>query len=76
MATLGERHQVVAITHMPQVAALSEYHYVVSKEVENEKTRSTLVRVAADERVEEIHRMLGGGGDTARALAESMLKEK
>ncbi|MFT5471183.1 MAG: DNA repair protein RecN (Recombination protein N) [Verrucomicrobiales bacterium] len=75
MAALGERHQVVAITHMPQVAALSEYHYVVSKEVEDQKTRSTLIRVDGEARVDEVHRMLGGGGDTARALAESMLKK-
>lgn len=74
MAALGERHQVVAITHMPQVAALSEFHYVVSKEVEDEKTRSTLTKVEGENRVDEIHRMLGGGGDTARALAESMLR--
>ncbi|MEM7012962.1 MAG: DNA repair protein RecN [Verrucomicrobiota bacterium] len=74
MAALGERHQVVAITHMPQVAALSEFHYVVSKEVEDAKTRSTLKKVDDENRVDEIYRMLGGGGDTARALAESMLK--
>lgn len=74
MAALGERHQVVAITHMPQVAALSEYHYVVNKEVEDEKTRSMLKKVEGENRVEEIYRMLGGGGDTARALAESMLQ--
>lgn len=73
MGALGERHQVVAITHMPQVAALSKHHYVVSKEVEDEKTRSKLKKVEGESRIAEIHRMLGGGGATARALAESML---
>ena len=73
MATLGEKHQVVAITHMPQVASLSHNHYFVSKEVKNEKTRSTLRKVEGDDRVQEIERMLGSGGDTARALAVEML---
>tara|TARA_R110002096_G_scaffold54517_17_gene140636 strand:- start:8342 stop:10012 length:1671 start_codon:yes stop_codon:yes gene_type:complete len=74
MATLGEKHQVVAITHMPQVASLSQYHYLVQKEVRSGKTRSTLKRVDGEARVAEIERMLGGGGETAKALAEEMLK--
>ena len=75
MASLGKQHQVVAITHMPQVAALAHCHYVVAKEFENDSTRSTLVAVEGDSRVAELSRMLGGGGDSARALAVSMLEE-
>jgi DNA repair protein RecN (Recombination protein N) len=73
MATLGEKHQVVAITHMPQVASLAHHHYVVQKTVEDGKTRSSLVEVKGDRRVAEVTRMLGGGGDTARNLAKAML---
>ena len=73
MAALGEKHQVVAITHMPQVASLSHNHYFVSKEVKNEKTRSTLRKVENDDRIAEIERMLGGVGESARALAVEML---
>ena len=40
MASLGKRHQVVAISHLPQVAAVAHCHYVVRKEVEGKKTRS------------------------------------
>ncbi len=74
MAALGEKHQVVAITHMPQVASLSQNHYRVQKEVRGGKTRSTLRRVEGEDRVAEIERMLGGGGKTAKALAEELLK--
>lgn len=74
MASLGKQHQVVAITHMPQVAALAQHHYVVAKEFSNNTTRSTLRHVEGDDRVAELSRMLGGGGDSAKALAESMLE--
>jgi len=74
MASLGKQHQVVAITHMPQVAALAHCHYVVAKEFSNDTTRSTLRHVEGGERVDELSRMLGGGGDSAKALAESMLE--
>lgn len=73
MASLGEKHQVVAITHMPQVAARAHFHYVVTKEFGDAKTRSLLRRVEDGERIDELARMLGGGGKKARALAETML---
>lgn len=75
MASLGKQHQVVAITHMPQVAALAHCHYVVSKEFANDSTRSTLVEVRGESRVAELSRMLGGGGASAKALAVSLLEE-
>jgi len=65
--------EVVAITHMPQVASLANHHYVVQKTVEDGKTRSSLVEVKGDRRIAEVTRMLGGGGDTARDLAKAML---
>ena len=73
MAHLGERHQVVAITHFPQVAAVAAHHFVVSKDVRDGRTCSQLVRVDSDERIEELIRMLGGGGEQVRAMAESLL---
>ena len=73
MAHLGERHQVVAITHFPQVAAVAANHFVVSKEVRDGRTCSQLVSVDSEERIEELVRMLGGGGKQVRAMAESLL---
>ena len=76
MARLGEQHQVVAITHFPQVAAMAAHHFVVSKEVEQGRTRSRLIKVNAEQRVAELVRMLGGGGQQAQAMAESLLNEQ
>ena len=73
MAFLGDRHQVVAITHMPQVAALAHRHYLVTKEVENETTNSRLEPVTDRSRARELARMLGGIGPETLALAEKML---
>jgi DNA repair protein RecN (Recombination protein N) len=73
MAALGTRHQVVAITHFPQVAASAAHHFVVEKEVAGGRTRSRLYRVQAETRIHELVRMLGGGGEQARAMAASLL---
>lgn len=73
MAALGTRHQVVAITHFPQVAASAAHHFVVEKEVSNGRTLSRLRAVRGDDRVHELVRMLGGGGEQARAMALSLL---
>lgn len=73
MAALGTRHQVVAITHFPQVAAIATYHFVVEKEVSAGRTRSRLYPVNGESRIQELVRMLGGGGEQARAMAASLL---
>jgi DNA repair protein RecN (Recombination protein N) len=73
MAALGTRHQVVAITHFPQVAASATSHFVVEKEVSGGRTRSRLFRVHGASRIDELVRMLGGGGEQARAMAASLL---
>ncbi len=74
MAALGASHQVIAITHMPQVAALAACHYEVTKDFTGNRTRSLLRAVDGADRVAEIARMLGGSEASARAHAESLLK--
>ncbi|BCX46509.1 DNA repair protein RecN [Haloferula helveola] len=74
MAVLGERHQVVAITHFPQVAATAARHFVVEKQVTSGRTRSRLFPVTGDARIDELVRMLGGGGSSARDMAQSLLE--
>jgi len=74
MAALGTRHQVVAITHFPQVAATAAHHFVVEKDVKGGRTRSQLRPVSGEARVAELVRMLGGGGDQARAMAHALLR--
>ncbi|MBP83840.1 MAG: DNA repair protein RecN [Verrucomicrobiales bacterium] len=73
MAYLGTQHQVIAITHMPQVAALAHRHFLVTKEVENQVTNSHLEAIAGDRRTEELARMLGGVAPETLALAGKMV---
>jgi len=74
MALLGQLHQVIAITHFPQVAAIAAHHFVVEKEVTAGRTRSKLYPVEGEKRITELVRMLGGGGQQARAMAASLLE--
>ncbi len=76
MRELGEDHQVIAITHFPQVAALAEHHYLISKHVEEGRSISRLQEVTEEQRVNELMRMLGTKGDIARAHATELLKIK
>lgn len=74
MAVLGQQHQVISITHFPQVAAVANQHFVVEKVVEDGRTSSHLEQVEGEQRISELVRMLGGGeGDQARAMAVSLL---
>ena len=75
MATLGEQHQVISITHFPQVAAVAGQHFVVEKNVDDGRTTSSLKEVTGDNRINELVRMLGGGdGKQATAMAKTLLK--
>ena len=74
MATLGHHHQVISITHFPQVAAVAGQHFVVEKHVDKGRTTSSLHEVTGKTRIEELVRMLGGGdGKQATAMAKSLL---
>ena len=74
MQTLGRDHQVICITHLPQVAATASSHFVVTKEVVGGRTYSQLREVRGKSRQEEIARMLGGKSESALELAASLLK--
>ena len=73
MAVLGSQHQVISITHMPQVAANAALHFLVKKEVEDGSTVSRITLVNDDQRVDELARMLGGVGNETVALARKLL---
>jgi DNA repair protein RecN (Recombination protein N) len=75
MQTLGVEHQVICITHLPQVAATASSHFVVTKEVMRGRTYSDLHEVSGKARREEIARMLGGRSESALQLAASLLKD-
>ncbi len=74
MRELGRDHQVIAITHFPQVAALADHHYLISKGQTTEgRTVSRLEEVGGDARIAELVRMLGASGPTAEAHARELL---
>ncbi len=75
MQSLGKGHQILCISHLPQVAAKADAQFVVTKEYANERTVSQLHRVEGKARVEEIARMLGGKGASALAHARVLLEE-
>ncbi|MEY2519756.1 MAG: repair protein RecN [Verrucomicrobiota bacterium] len=74
MRKLAADHQVLCITHLPQVAAAAATHFVVTKEVVQGRTHSRLSEVAGKARQEEIARMLGGKTDSALKHAATLLK--
>lgn len=73
MRELGRDHQVISITHFPQVAALANHHYLIAKNSSSGRTVSQLSKVSGEARVEELMRMLGTGGETAHAHALALL---
>ena len=73
MRELGKKHQVIAITHFPQVAALADFHYLISKVQEAGRTVSQLRRIDGDARVSELVRMLGTSSESAEAHARELL---
>jgi DNA repair protein RecN (Recombination protein N) len=77
LAALSEEHQVLVVTHLPQIAALGDRHLVVRKHTAGQRTRATVEEVAADTRVTELSRLLSGRADsaTARRHAEELLAQ-
>jgi len=74
---LARRHQVVCITHLPQIACYGDYHYVVRKSARKGRTTTAMQELGGKERLEEIARMLGGAKISAktRAHAREMLAQ-
>ena len=71
MKQLGRHRQVLAVTHLPQVAACADQHLVVSKQVTDGQIGSRVTPTGGEERVQEIARMLGGEKLSATTLAHA-----
>jgi len=71
MQQLGRHRQVLAVTHLPQVAACADAHLVVSKHTQHGQVHSQVAPVHEDDRVHEIARMLGGEQRSATSLAHA-----
>ena len=74
---LGQSHQILCVTHLPQVAAQGNHHLKVSKSQSADKTVSQVQALGRSERVEEVARMLGGATitDTTRRHARELLEK-
>jgi DNA repair protein RecN (Recombination protein N) len=74
---LGQSHQILCVTHLPQVAAQGNHHLKVSKSQAGNKTLSQVMPLGRPERVEEVARMLGGATitDTTRRHARELLEQ-
>lgn len=74
MGILGKGHQLICITHLPQIAAMADTHYVIEKQVVENRSITRIRELGAKESVEELARMLGGDAVTESALknAEEM----
>jgi DNA repair protein RecN (Recombination protein N) len=72
---LAEGHQVLCITHLPQVAAYGDRHFVVSKQSDGARTWSEVTTVEGEARVAELAAMLGGVGEAGLKAARALLGE-
>lgn len=71
ICSMGAYMQVFAITHLPQVAAKGDAHYIVTKEYEGDSAQTSIRKISGEERVAEIARLLSGSTVTKEALANA-----
>lgn len=60
MNLIAKNHQIICITHLPQIAAMADSHFLIEKSVEHQSTYSRIKRLKEEESIEELARMLGG----------------
>lgn len=74
MGILGKNHQLICITHLPQIAAMADTHFVIEKQVAEGRSLTGIRELSQEESVRELARMLGGDSVTKAALqnAEEM----
>jgi DNA repair protein RecN (Recombination protein N) len=77
LRTLSKRHQVLCVTHLPQVASQADQHFSVRKHVEKGRTITEAVALSEDERIDEVARMLAGEAvtETARRHARELVRQ-
>ena len=75
MASVSRNRQIICITHLPQIAAMGDHHFLISKSVEDNRSVTGIALLDEDKRVLELSRLLGGGKitETVEKNAEEML---
>ena len=76
LKTLSRNHQILCVTHLPQIASFADHHYVIEKKLAAGRTRTAIRPITGEERTAEVARMLSGAKltDVSRKHAEQMLK--
>lgn len=69
LSVIATKHQVLCITHLPQIASMADWHYLIEKSVSNDKTITNIKRLDDEESVGEIARLLGGATITDNTIA-------
>lgn len=74
--SISRNHQVICISHLPQIAALADSHFVINKVVSEDKTKTIVTRLSDNARIEEMARLLGGVDltDTTLKHASEMIQ--
>ena len=78
MSFLGSKRQILCITHLPQIAAMANSHFLIEKESDGEETITKVTPLSADGSVEEVARLMGGSDvtETTLAAARELIAEK
>lgn len=82
LSVVAKTHQVICITHLPQIAAMADQHYLIEKEVRGEETISTIQALSYHDSVKELARMLGGAQitqavyDNAKEMKDLAMQQK
>lgn len=71
LAKLSRFHQVICITHLPQIARFGDHQFRIDKQIVNQRTTTTIHKLTHDERIKEIARMMAGENVTAKTLAHA-----
>jgi DNA repair protein RecN (Recombination protein N) len=71
LQTLATYHQILCITHLPQIACKGDTHFLVEKRVKSRRTQTTIRELVPEERVKEIARLLGGKVISRQAVAHA-----
>lgn len=71
MAVIAKDHQVLAITHLPQIAAMADSHYYIEKQADKKTTTTTIQRLSEEDSLKELSRMINGDDITEAVLKNS-----
>ncbi len=76
MGALSKKHQLICITHLPQIAAMADSHFLIEKEAAQGRTETEIRELSKEDQVMELARMLGGDSITEAVLANARQLKK